>query len=291
MKHVFRSIAISSVASWLVLFALIPAVLILTTSFLTYDTLHLVRFKLTFTNYISLLNVVYLKLFLRSVTLAAIVTFICLLIGYPFAYFITTLNPRMQQLCLILMILPFWTSSLIRTYAIIALLKTKGLINALLLQLHLIHHPLELLYSNTAVLIGMVYTLLPFMIMPIHANLEKFDRQLLEAATDLGASRLRILRKILIPLSLPGITAGIILVFLPAMTLFYIPVLLGGAKSMLLGNLIENQFLQLSNWPLGAATGVLLFVGICIAVTPRLVRGVYSNIHSELNGPSGQAGG
>lgn len=162
--------------------------------------------------------------------------------------------------------IPFWTSSLIRTYAIMILIKAKGLLNSFLLWLGIIHHPLQLLYSTPAVIIGLIYSLLPFMILPLYSSIEKLDHSLIEAARDLGASKFRVFYKIIIPLTKPGIIGGILLVFLPAMTLFYIPDILGGAKSMLLGNLIENQFLQITNWPLGAATSTLLLVFMTLLI-------------------------
>lgn len=159
-----------------------------------------------------------------------------------------------------MVIIPFWTSSMIRTYAMMAILKAKGFLNALLLSLHIIHLPLLLLYTNFAVIVGLVYNLLPFMILPLYANIEKLDYRLVDAARDLGANWPTIFRRVIIPLTTPGIMAGIILVFLPAMTLFYIPDIMGGSKSMLLGNLIEDQFQFSNNWPAGSATSIILTV-------------------------------
>ena len=180
------------------------------------------------------------------------------MIGYPFAYIIAQSKPFTKNLLLLLVIVPFWTSSLIRSYAMITLLKTKGLVNSLLLSLGIIHTPLQILYTNTAVIIGLVYNLLPFMILPLFANIERLDRNLLDAARDLGANWLTAFRRVIIPMTLPGILGGCMMVFLPAMTLFYIPDLLGGAKSMLLGNLIQDQFLFSNNWPGGAAISMIL---------------------------------
>jgi spermidine/putrescine transport system permease protein len=160
----------------------------------------------------------------------------------------------------VLVVIPFWTSSLVRTYALIIVLKANGLLNTVLLWLGLVQQPLPLLYTNTAVFIGLVYTLLPFMILPLYAAIEKFDPALMEAGYDLGASRLQVLRHILLPITLPGIIAGATMVFLPALGLFYVPDLLGGARSMLLGNLIKNQFLAARNWPLGAAASMTLTI-------------------------------
>ena len=204
------------------------------------------------------MDTVYAKIFLHSFSLAGIVTFLCLCLSYPFAYSLARMNHAYKDLLLLLVIIPFWTSSLIRTYAIVILLKAKGILNTGLLYLGIIHTPLQLLYTNTAVLIGLIYTLLPFMILPLYANIEKLDTRLLDAARDLGASKPRLFFKIILPLTWPGILAGCMLVFLPAMSMFYIPDLLGGAKSILVGNLIENQFLAAHNWPSGAAVSIVL---------------------------------
>ena len=159
---------------------------------------------------------------------------------------------------LLLIIIPFWTSSLVRTYALIAILKSNGILNAILLKLHIIHHPLSLLYTHFAVLCGLIYTLFPFMVLPIFTNMERFDFRLIEAAKDLGANRWSVFFHVFLPNTATGILSGSALVLLPAMTLFYIPNVLGGARSILLGNMIQGQFLVSSNWPQGAATSSLL---------------------------------
>jgi len=207
---------------------------------------------------VQLHHIIYLKIFEQSLIMAGLSTILCLLLGYPFAYGIARIQSPYKNFLILLIIIPFWTSSLIRSYSLIALLKAKGLINSLLLLLGLISEPLPILFTNTAVLIGLVYNLLPFMILPILTNVERLDNQLIDAARDLGANRFTTLRKIILPLTMPGIIAGCILVFLPAMTLFYIPDILGGAKSILLGNLIQNQFLIAQNWPFGSAISVVL---------------------------------
>lgn len=263
---VFKKISITSIWLWLGVFALAPLLMMVATSLLTSDSEKLVKLPLTLSNYGYLFNDVYLKILLQSLALAAAATFLCLLLAYPFSYVIARSKAKYRTAFLLLVIIPFWTSSLVRTYAIMAILKAKGILNSVLLALGIIHHPLHILYTSTAVLIGCVYDLLPFMILPLYANMEKLDESLLEAAKDLGASRLRTLMKIIIPLTFPGIIAGSILVFLPAMTMFYIPVLLGGARNILLGNLIENQFLFANNWPLGAAISIFIIVLMCLMV-------------------------
>lgn len=259
----FKRGSLSLVWIWLGFFSLIPTLLVLIVSFLSHDADHLFKLPFTLTNYGQLLNLAYPKTFLRSFYIAGTATFLCLIIGYPFAYIIARTQSRYKGLLLLLVIIPFWTSSLIRTYAIMVLLKAQGLVNHILLALGIIHQPLAILYSDLAVFIGLTYDFLPFMILPLYANIEKLDETLLDAARDLGAKRMRIFFKIILPLTTPGIMAGIMLVFLPAMTMFYIPDLLGSAKSMLLGNLIENHFLLFNNWPVGAAISIVLILLLC----------------------------
>lgn len=254
----FKFFSLSFVWLWLILFALIPYLMIFLASLMHHNQQQLLSLPLTVNNYIALFNSAYLIIFEKSFYLAGSCTILCLLLGYPFAYIIAHSNPKIKNFLLLLVVIPFWTSSLIRSYAMIAMLKTKGLLNSLLLSAGIIHVPLQLLFTNAAVIIGLVYNLLPFMILPLYANIERLDNRLIDAAKDLGASKWRIFSKIIIPLSMPGIMAGSIIVFLPAMTLFYIPNLLGGAKSMLLGNLIQDQFLLANNWPMGAAISIIL---------------------------------
>lgn len=258
INNSFKTFSLSVIWLWLFLFALLPFCLILAESFTHSSPTSIFQPVFTFENYQQLNNAVYFKIFEKSFVVAGIATFICLLLGYPFAYIIARLDGAWKNFLLLLVIIPFWTSSLIRSYALIAMIKTKGIINATLLALGIIHEPLHILFSNTAVVIGLVYNLLPFMILPIMTNVERLDTRLIDAAWDLGANRFTTFRRVIIPLTLPGIIAGCILVFLPAMTIFYIPDILGGAKSVLLGNLIQNQFLIAQNWPLGAAVSVAL---------------------------------
>lgn len=270
----FRTLSISTVWLWLGLFALTPIILTVATSFLTSDPDSIVKMTPTISNYLELFNHGYLRILLRSLCLASSCTLICLIIGYPFAFIIARCQHRHKSLLLLLVIIPFWTSSLIRTYAIMAILKAKGILNVTLLALGIIHEPLQIMYSQTAVIIGCVYDLLPFMILPLYANIEKLNQEYLEAAKDLGAGWFTTFFKIIIPLTMPGIVSGSLLVFLPSMTMFYIPVLLGGAKNLLVGNLIEHQFLTASNWPLGTAISVFitLLMGMFIFIYWRTTK-------------------
>jgi spermidine/putrescine transport system permease protein len=242
---------------WLIVFALVPFGLVTLASFASHNEIHLLSLPATLVNYWQLNNAIYVKIFKQSFYIAGTCTLICLLVGYPFAYMIARLESRFKNLLILLIIIPFWTSSLIRTYSMITMLKPKGVINSILMGMGLISKPLPLLFTDTAVMIGLVYNLLPFMVLPLLTNIERLDNRLIDAARDLGANRLTTFRRIILPLTMPGILSGSILVFLPAMTIFYIPDLLGGSKSILLGNLIQNQFLIAQNWPLGSAISVV----------------------------------
>jgi spermidine/putrescine transport system permease protein len=259
MKHDngFKYFSLSVIWIWLIVFAMLPYVLVTLASFLSHDESHLVQLPFTLMHYSELNNTIYLKIFEKSFYLAGFCTVICLFMGYPFAYAIARMESRFKNLLILLIIIPFWTSSLIRTYSMITILKPKGVINSILLWLGVIDKPLPLLFSDIAVVVGLIYNLLPFMILPLLTNIERLDNRLLDAARDLGANRFTTFRKITLPLTMPGILSGCILVFLPAMTIFYIPDLLGGSKSILLGNLIQNQFLVAQNWPLGSAISVV----------------------------------
>lgn len=247
---------LSFVYVWLILFGALPIVLITLTSFLSRTPYHFAALPLTFEHYQTLFSPLFLKVFLRSLVIGGGTTLLCLLIAYPMSYFMV--KSKHQSILLLLIIIPFWTSSLVRTYALIAILKMNGLLNLTLQYLHLTEAPISLLYTNTAVIIGLVYTLFPFMVLPLYTQMERFDFRLLDAGRDLGAGRMRLFFHVFLPNTKRGIIAGVTLVFLPAMTLFYIPNILGGARSVLLGNLIQNQFFAAENWPQGAATSVML---------------------------------
>jgi spermidine/putrescine transport system permease protein len=205
-------------------------------------------------NYIRSFEPLYLGIYWRSCWIALLTTALCLVISYPVAYYIAMIAPaRRKNLLLALVVIPFWTSFLIRTYAWMLILRTEGLINTALMGAGLISEPLPLLYNEFAVLVGLVYGELPFMILPVYASLEKLDRSLLEAATDLGATPWQGFWRVTAPLTMPGILAGTVLVFIPSLGQFIVPDLLGGAKSMLVGNLIQNQFAVARNKPFGAA--------------------------------------
>ncbi len=256
--NTFRRSSLALLACWLSFFAIVPFTLVILASFLSRSDSELITTPLTLANYFNLNHGIYWRIFENSFLIAGSATLACLVLGYPFAYVIARMESRWKNLLMMLVIIPFWTSSLIRSYALIAIIKAKGVLNTLLLTLGIIHQPLSILFTNAAVIIGLVYNLLPFMILPLMTNIERLDTRLIDAAYDLGANRFTTFRRVIIPLTMPGIISGCILVFLPAMTLFYIPDILGGAKSILIGNLIQNQFIVAENWPMGSMFSVIL---------------------------------
>jgi spermidine/putrescine transport system permease protein len=216
-------------------------------------------------NYRQTLETLYLGIAWRSLRMAALTTAICLAIGFPAAYALALVAPRRRRgLLLGLVVVPFWTSFLIRTYAWMFILRSEGLLNHLLLRSGLASQPTSLLYTEAAVLIGLVYGELPFMILPLYAALERLDRSMLEAAADLGAGRGAVLRRVTVPLALPGIVAGVVLVFIPSLGQFVVSDLLGGAHSMLIGNLVQNQFAVARNQPFGAALALELTAAVLL---------------------------
>jgi putrescine transport system permease protein len=208
----------------------------------------------------------YLYTYLNSLKLAAISTLLCLLVGYPMAYGIARAHPARRNLLLMLVVLPFWISFLLRVYAWMGLLGTNGTINELLLWAGVINAPLKLLYTDTAVFLGMVYSYLPFMILPLYANLERLDPDLLEAAADLGSRPRQVFRDVTLPLSFPGVVAGCLLVFIPAMGEFVIPTLLGGPESLMIGRVLFEEFFANRDWPVAGADAVLLLAILLVPI-------------------------
>jgi spermidine/putrescine transport system permease protein len=208
----------------------------------------------------------HMSIFLRSAILSLVTTFLTLIFGFPTAFFIATRPERTRELWLFLITIPFWTNILIRTFAILEVIRNEGLINTLLIKAGLITHPVQMLFTEGAVLVGMVYVFLPLMVLPLYASMEKLDFRLVEAGYDLYATPYQVLRRIIIPLVKPGIVAGSILVFIPALGSYVTPSILGGGKKLMLGNLIELQFGQGHNWPLGAALSVTLMLIVMVAL-------------------------
>jgi len=260
----FKTASVGLLSGWLLLFVLAPNLLVAGLSLLSRSPAGFAGGPATLDNYRRLTDPIYLHVFAESFATAFIATLLCLLLGYPFAYGLARARPRLRPLLLTLVIVPFWTNSLVRIYAIRGLLAAKGAANNLLLAAGLIDQPVRLLYTQTAEIIGLVYVLLPFMILPLYGSLEKLDSRLLEAARDLGAGPFRRFRHVVLPLTLPGIVAGCLLVFLPALGLFYVGDVLGGSRHLLVGNLLKDQFLEAQDWPFGAAASLVL-IGLLLA--------------------------
>ena len=256
----FGSIGI--LPAWLFLFTLLPILMVIAVSFLSRDETELIAPVPTLANYGRLLDPIYLKMFGHSLWTAGVATVLSLAVAYPFAYLLSRVEPGWRPVLLTLVVIPFWTNSLIRTYAIRNLLAAKGAMNDALLTLGLIDEPVRLLYTGTAVALGLVYVLLPFMILPLYSSFEKLDRRLIEAAMDLGASRLGTFWHVIVPLTAPGIAAGSLLVFLPALGMFYVTDVLGGARDLLIGNFLKDQFLDARDWPFGAAASLVVIVAL-----------------------------
>ncbi len=260
------------------LFGIAPLFITLIYSFLVAGTYGGVEWKFTTDAYVQFLfdrdifsgalQFVpdYLEIFWRSVLLAGVTTVTCLLVGFPTAYFMATRPPSQRNLWVFLITIPFWTNLLIRTYAIMLIIRDQGLVNDFLIWLHLIDRPIIILYTNTAILLGLLYSFLPFMVLPIYASLEKLDFRLVEAGFDLYATRGQVLRRIVIPLARPGIIAGCLLVFVPGLGSYITPLLLGGGSRLMIGNLIAIQFGTSRNWPFGSAMAFILLAVVLVAL-------------------------
>ncbi len=244
----------------------VPLILVLAVSFASRGTYGGIEWVGTLGNYTSIADSLYLRIFWRSLWLAVLTTVICLVMGFPLAYVIARAPKRWQGVLLFLVIIPFWTNFLVRTYAWMFILRTEGLLNTALMSLGLIHEPLNLLFTDTAVLIGLVYGYLPFMVLPLYAALERLDRSLVEAAWDLYAKPVQVFTKVVLPLSKPGVIAGCVLVFIPSLGAYVTPDLLGGARTMMIGNLIQHQYLVVRDWPFGSALSFVLMAGVLAAV-------------------------
>jgi len=274
---------ITLIVGWLVLFVLIPNLMIIGTSFLTRDEANLIELTFTFDNYLRLFDPLYAKVLLHSFYMAIVATIICLIIGYPFAYIVAKMPEKWRPIMLFLVIVPFWTNSLIRTYGLKIVLGTQGILNKALIAIGVIDTPMRIMYSESAVMIGLVYILLPFMILPLYSAIEKLDHTYIEAARDLGANKLQTLTKVILPLTMPGIIGGCLLVLLPALGMFYISDLLGGAKNLLIGNVIKSQVLNARDWPFGAATSIALTIAMAVMLYAYYRAGKLLNKKVELN--------
>ncbi|MFM2589950.1 spermidine/putrescine ABC transporter permease PotB [Vibrio sp. TBV020] len=274
---------ITLIVGWLTLFVLVPNLMIIGTSFLTRDEANLIEMTFTLDNYLRLMDPLYAKVLLHSFYMAIVATLLCLVIGYPFAYIIAKMPEKWRPIMLFLVIVPFWTNSLIRTYGLKIVLGTQGILNKSLMAMEIIDKPIRLMYTESAVMIGLVYILLPFMILPLYSAIEKLDHTYTEAAKDLGANKFQIFTKVTLPLTMPGIIGGCLLVLLPALGMFYISDLLGGAKNLLIGNVIKSQVLNARDWPFGAATSIALTIAMAIMLYAYYRAGKLLNKKVELD--------
>lgn len=257
---------LSPVAFWLGLFFLVPLLLILAYSFGTSGVYGGITLGFNPANYLKVFDPLYLEIIGRTLVIAVLNTLLCLALGYPLAYFIVFRGGRWKHTLILMVMIPFWTSLLVRSYAWVVLLSGNGIANRTLQFLGVTDSPVTLIFTPQAVTMGMVYSYLPFMILPLYAALEKFDARLKEAAQDLGAGRWQTFWRVTFPLSIPGVIAGGILVFIPSAGEFVIPNLLGGSQTVMMGNLIQQQFLEARDWAFGSALSVMLAVVLLGAI-------------------------
>lgn len=282
-RHSFRAntlpalIMVGPVTAIMILLVAVPLIYVAVMSFCSIDEFYNVVFKFTFQNYARLANADYLRIYARSLGIALITTLICILVGYPFSYVIARTKSRKKKILYMLVIIPFWTNSLIRIYGWRTLLGSSGWLNLLLVKLQLVKEPVDFLYKQGTTILGMVYCLIPFMILPLYTAIEKLDDSLLEASSDLGAKPSRTFFEVILPLTSSGIFSGSLMVFIPCLGYFFVSDILGGGNSDVIGNLIERQFQSGNNWPLGAALSIIL-----IAVTLILVK-LYQKLGGDMD--------
>lgn len=248
------------VSIWMIIFVMLPLIYILVISFMTRNVYGGIEYTFTLENYKEMLQPLYLKVIWKSLKLAFLTTVVCLLIGYPLAYWIASKPSKTSAKLLMLVMIPYWTSSLVRLYSLNLLAMPNGFLNMFLMKLHIISEPLDILYSDTMVIFGLLTAMLPFSVLPLYSSIEKLDKSLIEASKDLGANSATTFRKITIPQTMPGIVGCVLLVFIPSLGMYYVPEMLGGGKVMLVGTLVKNQFLVTKNWPFGASLAILLIM-------------------------------
>jgi len=272
---------VSPGALWILLFFNLPLLIVLFISLVERGRAGGIKLPPVYTleNYQQLFNAcasefsgpdcdpfLYIGIFGHSVRIALIVTFWCILLGYPLSYFISRQRPVLRDALMILVIIPFWTNFLVRTYALKQVLATEGLLNSFLMNLNLINQPLDLLFNEFAVNVGLIYGYLPFAVLPMYASIEKFDHSLMEAAADLGAPPWRAFLRVMLPMTLPGVIAALVLVFVPVVGAFITPDIMGGGKIEMIGTLINRQFGVSRNWPFGASMSLILMLLVLIGV-------------------------
>ena len=282
----FAAIALAPTL-WLLLFFIVPLAIMWAFSFGTNEGLTTIKITGTFSNYARAIEPLYLEIFGKSVAVAALTTAICLVVGFPIAMAISFASDKWKPWLLLLIMLPFWTNLLIRTYALLSLLGTRGVVNQMLgwlwakasALLMVVgagplspYEPLPLLYNNFAVIFGLVYVHLPFMVLPLYAALDRLDKSLIEASLDLGASHWATIRRIIVPLAAPGIISGVIITFVPALGSYLTPDLMGGTDSQMIANVVERQFKRANDWPFGAALSFLLMYATFILIALQALR-------------------
>ena len=245
---------------WTILFFVFPFIYIILVSFCTRDQFGNVVYDFSLAGYQMLTRQMYFTVIYQTIIRSAIVTFFVILLAYPYAYLASQANKKIQSMMMIIIMVPFWTSSLLRVYAIMNITSKNGMINSLLMYAGIIKEPLQILYTDAAVNFGMIYCALPMMVMPLYTSLQKLDPSVLEAGRDLGANSFELFLKVIFPLSIPGIMGGVVLVFIPSMFNFIVVDALGGGKLIIIGNVISNQFSTTRNWPFGAALSVVIMI-------------------------------
>ncbi len=268
------AVLLSPSVFWLILFFVAPLLIVLVVSFSRRSLLGVVDYTFTPDNYIRAFTTpIYLKILWKSCWLAVWNTALCLVIAYPFAFFIARQTPRRQNILIFLVMVPFWTNFLIRTYALIFILRDSGLINTVLIGLGIIDKPLEIMFTQTAVMIGMLYGYLPFAVLPLYASIEQLDFNYVQAAQDLGANGVQVFWRVILPLTMPGVVAAAIITFIPTLGAYVTPDLMGGGNTFLIGNLLQQQFMTVRDWPFGSALGAVLMVIVLAATMLHLRSG------------------
>jgi spermidine/putrescine transport system permease protein len=251
---------------WLLIFFVAPILIVLVVSFSKRSLLGLVAYEFNLANYVRVFSdAIYLRIFWKSLWLALLNTVLCLILAYPFAFYIARRSPRWQTILIFLVMVPFWTNFLVRTYALIFIIRDTGLINGWLMTLGLVDEPLQIMFTQTAVALGLLYGYLPFAVLPLYASIEQLDFDYVRAAQDLGANGVRVFLRIILPLTMPGVIAASIIVFIPSLGAYVTPDLMGGGNTFLIGNVLQQQFLTVRDWPFGSAMGFILMIMVLVA--------------------------
>jgi spermidine/putrescine transport system permease protein len=281
-KHKMKSdfvpklVMVGPVTLWLAFLVVIPLLYVLVMSFCKLDESYNIVYEFTFENYRRLFDVNYIQIYGNSLLIALFTTMICILLAYPFAFIIARTVSKKKVILYMFVIIPFWTNSLIRIYGWRTFLGNTGGLNTLLQSLHIVNEPVEFLFNRGAIVLGMVYALFPFMVLPLYTAIEKLDQNLLEASSDLGAKGMTTFFRVILPLTVSGVFAGSIMVFIPCLGYFFVSNILGGGNSDVIGNLIERQFKSGNNWPLGSALSIIL-----ILITLLLVK-LYQKLGGDM---------